>query len=85
MEDNPFAALVKNIREDNKSQIPVSLRLGTVLSAVPLELDVAGTVQDQSSLLKNDLLTHFTRGDRLLLAPIEDEQRYIIICKVVGA
>jgi hypothetical protein len=84
MEDNPFAMLAKIIRDDNMSRIPVSFRFGRVISKDPLTLDVAGTIQDKSSLLKNSAVSYFTEGDRLLLVPIEDEQRYIILCKVVG-
>ena len=83
MEDNPFTKLVEVIRGDSKSQIPVMFRFGTVLSVNPLRLEVAGTVQDESSLQKNSQLSYFTVGDRLFLVPIEDEQRYIILCKVV--
>jgi len=83
MEDNPFTMLAKIIRDDNMSRIPVSFRFGRVISKDPLMLDVAGTVQDKSSLLRNSLISYFAEGDRLLLIPIEDEQRYIILCKVV--
>lgn len=84
MEDNPFAAIVKTMREDNKAQIPVSFRLGTVISTIPVKVDIAGIVQEEKDLLKNSLINFLNTGDRLLLIPIEDEQRYIIICKVVG-
>jgi hypothetical protein len=82
MNDNPFSSVVKTIREDNKS--PESYRLGTVTSVSPLIVEVSGTSQDESDLLKNDTLTSFEIGDRLFLVPIENEQRYIIICKVVN-
>ncbi len=83
MEDNPYSALVAKLREDQQSQLPAMYRMGTVLSAAPLKIDVAGTVQTDESLLKNDALTSFEPEERILLLPIEDEQRYIILCKVV--
>ncbi len=83
MEGNPFATVVRAIRNDSKSQIPTSYRLGTVSSVLPLMVDVAGTVQDRDSLIRNSMLVSFEVGDRLLLFPIEDEQKYIIMCKVV--
>lgn len=84
MEDNPFSALVNSIRDDNKKQSASYYRLGTVISVEPFMVDVAGTSQDEGAFLKNSMLNFFEEGDRLLLMPIEDEQRYIIICKVVN-
>ena len=83
MEDNPFTQMIKNIRKDNQTQIPAAIRIGTVTSVTPFILDVAGTIQDENSVLKNSLITSFMTGDMLLLVPVEEEQRYIIICKVV--
>lgn len=83
MENNPFTSMVNAIRDDNKSQIAASYRFGTVTSIAPINVDVAGTMQDSDSLLKNDVLNDFELGDRLLLLPIEEEQIYIILCKVV--
>lgn len=83
MEDNPFSTLVNNIRDDNKAQIPASYRLGRVITSNPLTVDVAGAIQEKIELQKNSLITSFSENDQLLLLPIEDEQKYIIICKVV--
>ncbi len=85
MSDNPFTAVVNSIRHDNKSLIPANYRIGTVITNSPLTIDVAGTMQDGEDLLKNDELRSFEIGDELLLMPIEDEQKYIIICRVVNA
>ena len=83
MEDNPFSSMVKGIREEAKKQLPTFFRLGEVITAAPLTVNVAQTIQEKDSLLKSNQLTSFTAGETLLLIPIEDEQRYIIICKVV--
>lgn len=83
--DNPFLNVIKSIREDNKTQAPAYYRLGTVTSILPLKVDVAGAIQDDSSLLKNSEIAYLEIGNRLLLIPIEDEQRYVIVCKVVNA
>lgn len=85
MEENPYSLLLKNIRNDIRKRIPPAFRLGTVIETNPLRIDVAGTVQTNESLLKSEGLDIFTRGERLLLIPIEEEQRYIILCKVVNA
>lgn len=84
LQNNPFSVLVGTIRGDTKAQLPTSYRLGTVISTSPIIVDVAGNNQDKDSLLKNELITDLKTGDNLLLAPIDDEQRYIIICKVVS-
>lgn len=81
MEDNPFSTIINVIREDNRAQTPVTYRLGTVITAETVE--VAGNMQGKDALLKNSLISDFEVGDRLLMIPIEDEQRYIILCKVV--
>lgn len=77
--------MVNRIREDNKKQSPVYHRIGDVISVAPLQVNVRGAIQEGDALLKNDAIIKFEKGDRLLLMPIDDEQRYIIICKVVDA
>jgi hypothetical protein len=84
MDTNPFATMIHSIRDDNKKQIPSYYRLGTVMTVTPFCVDVGGASQDENALLKNDMLTNFEVNDRLLLIPIDDEQRYIIVCKVVA-
>ena len=83
MEDNPFTSLVRGIREEAKKQIPAFVRLGEVITPAPLKVNVAQTIQEGDALLKSSSLAEFQAGERLLLIPIENEQRYIIICKVV--
>jgi hypothetical protein len=84
MENNPFASVVKNIRNDSKAQVPALYRIGTVESVNPFIVNVVGIVHDNTSFYKNTLLVNFLIGDQLLLIPIEDEQRYIILCKAVS-
>lgn len=84
LNDNPFSSIIQNIREDGKNQIPAHYRLGTVISTIPLIIDVAGTRQDKESLLCNSNIGALEASNRVLLIPIEDEQRYILMCKVVN-
>lgn len=66
--------------------------LGRVLSPDPLRVLCGGTVQERDGLLANaDLLdeldadpAYLKEGDKLALLPIEERQRYIILCKVVA-
>jgi len=84
MEDNPYVLFIQKICEQIKKMQPVNIRMGEVTSVGPLKLVVAGTVQTSEALLKNKALATLEIGDQLLLIPIEDEQRYIIVCKVVS-
>ncbi len=84
MEDNPYSFFINNIRQDMDNRLPAAFRLGSVSVTNPLQIEIAGTVQDKSALLKNSMLGSLYPGEQVLLLPIEDEQRYIIICKVVG-
>jgi hypothetical protein len=84
MENNPFTSVIKNIREYGKTQMPAIYRLGNVISVAPLIVEVAGMSQEDDVLLKNDLILQLKIGDELLLFPIEEEQRFIILCKVVS-
>lgn len=84
MADNPFISVVSAMRDDNRAQLPAGYRFGTVTSADPFRAAVSGLEQDADVFLKNSQITGFGVGDRLLLLPIDDEQRYIILCKVVS-
>lgn len=83
MEDNPFLRILDYIRKESRAQIPAMYRLATVISSDPIRIDVAGTIQEGRDLLKNSMLGPLEQGDRIIVLPIEDEQRYIILCKVV--
>ena len=83
MEVNPYTELVKKLREDAANRTPVFLRFGKVTSTDPLKVEVSGTVQEKTNFLKDQRITSFEIDDNLLLLPIEEDQRFIIICKVV--
>jgi len=82
MEVNPYAELINKLRKDLLSIMPAIHRFGEVISINPLEIEVGGTVQEKTDLLRNYSYSPDI-GDRVLLMPIENEQRYIILCKVV--
>lgn len=83
MEVNPYTELVKKLREDAANRTPAFLRFGKVTSVNPLKVEVSGTVQEKTNLLKDQRIASFEIGDNLLLLPIEEDQRFIIICKAV--
>ena len=54
MEDNPYLKLLSLVREQAGGQIPTTFRLGTVVSASPLKIEVSNTVQTAADLLKSN-------------------------------
>ncbi len=84
MEDNPYSKFFELIKTQAVSQIPITFRFGTVVSTTPLKIEVSNTVQTAADLLKSDSIHELRRGDSVLLIPFEEDQRFIILCKVVG-
>lgn len=94
MEDNPYQKLAEILNQQpREGDISGALQLGKVLSApseespgTALKVSVAGTVQDPDDLSKNAVLSErdLAAGDRVLLLPVDQAQRYIILCKVVS-
>ena len=93
MEDNPYFKLAEMLKHQASSS-KGDLTLGKVITAPdednpdrPLIVAVGGTLQEREDLLLNTELDPlgFAAGDQLLMLPIDEAQRYIIICKVVSA
>lgn len=84
MEDNPYSKLLALVREQADGQIPTTFRFGTVVSAAPLKIEVSNTVQTKADLLKSNSIGELHSGDTVLLLPFEEDQRFLILCKVVG-
>lgn len=85
MEDNPFIKIIEQIRTDNKEHYPTTYRFGRVISINPLKVEVDSLELDKEAFMKSSQITTFELNDDVLLIPIEDEQRYIILAKVVDA
>lgn len=84
MQDNPYSKLVQALRQDKLDTLPATFREGKVISINPLRIEVAGNIQLKEDLKKNSGLSPLEVGDRCLLVPLEDEQQYLILCKVVS-
>ena len=84
MENNPFVSFVSRIRQDTQENQPILCRFGRVMHTNPLEVETEGITLSGSELVKSSHLTSFEAGDTLLLLPIENEQRHIILVKVVS-
>jgi hypothetical protein len=84
MEDNPYPKLLQIIRTQAGDQIPATFRFGTVKSVSPLKVEVSETVQTAADLLKNAAIGELHSGDSILLIPFEEDQRFIMLCKLVS-
>ena len=83
MQDNPFASMLEIVKAAVQEQIVPAFRIGEVISALPLKIDVAGTPQDRDTLQKNAKVESLSAGDQVLLACLDGDQRFIVLCKVV--
>lgn len=83
MEDNPYTKLLSLVKEQAAEQIPITFRFGNVMSVTPLKVEVSSTVQSAQDLLKGDSLGELHAGDSVLMIPLEENQRFLILCKVV--
>lgn len=63
-----------------------ALVMGQVLSAKPLRVLAEGNAQDEECLLRSDGVDPqaLKAGNRVVLWPVEDRQRYVILAKVVS-
>jgi len=84
MEGNPYVELVNTLRKDVQENYPVAYRFGTVKSINPLRIETGGTIQENFDLLRSNTVVDLNIGDSVLLLPVEDQQRFIILCKVVS-
>ena len=91
MEGNPYMELANALRGDSGGA--GGLCLGTVSSwpsreapAQPCRVVAEGTTQEREDLLAAPSLLPYglEAGDLVVLLPIEEAQRYIILCKAVS-
>lgn len=84
MEGNPYVELLSRLREDTREQIPTYYRFGRVISVNPFRVEAGGIILGSADLLKNKDIYNLETGDSVLLLPIDDQQRFIMLCKVVS-
>ena len=82
MEDNPYFKMVSLLRGDVKSLQDTCFRIGRVVNASPLQVEVMDTIQDADTLKKSAGM-EFQQEDILLLVTLDDNQTFIILSKVV--
>jgi len=84
MEDTPYSAFVKLMRNDAEERQPVTCRLGTVTEIKPLTVAVgSNTISAGSLLMDARLRGGFEGGERVALLAQPDGQSFLILCKVV--
>lgn len=72
MEGNPYVNLITTLREDAMGQIPIYYRLGKVVSTDPLRIEVGGTIQEGSDLLRNNGI--YIDDEVMKLKRVSDEE-----------
>lgn len=80
MSDDSYRGLARDLRPPAAP----TARMGKVLRVEPLRVLVGGNAQEEGALLRNASLGELKVGDGVLCWPIEEEQRYILLCRVVG-
>ena len=85
MQENPYSAIVNMIKSQARGQIPMWIRFGKIISPDPLKIEISNTVQEKRDLLLNANLGELHAGDSVLTIPINNNQQFIVICRVVGA
>lgn len=56
MEDNPFSAIVQQIKNISKEQIPTVFRMGRVVSIEPLRVETGGIVLEKNEIYLNKMI-----------------------------
>lgn len=84
MRESPYSGILNMIGDRAKGQIPVSFRPGKVTGTDPLKVMVSETEQSGSSLVKNASIGELNTGDDVMLVPLDGDQRFLVLCKVVG-
>lgn len=85
MSESPYSGFINMCREEARGQIPASFLFGKVVSANPLAVTVSKTNQSGSNLLKSASLGLLMPDDDVLLIPLENNQKFLVLCKVVEA
>jgi len=87
MEDNPYSTILNTMKSIAGEKLPVFFRFGTVISTdeEPIKRILVGEIEYRSQ--KGELMIPagmtLRYGDVLLLLPFDEEQKMVIINKVV--
>lgn len=81
MTDNPFSELINLFRKDADMRASPVWRIGTVRPDLSIEVAGLGIARERIKIADK---LELKQGDRLVMLPYDDAQRWIIICKVVA-
>lgn len=88
MQDNPFSKFIRIIREEGAKNNPIPYVRGIVIEPMPnLLIKVEEMQIDKNDILINENLIaegYLSKGDRVLIIPTLDAQRFMIVCKLVS-
>lgn len=80
---DPFSQLLGIFRADTAARQSPSVWLGQVKSKQPLEVETGGLTLPAAELRLAAGLGELEPGDQVVLLPLEEQQRFILLCKVV--
>lgn len=72
------------MKEEGRKNVSSSICLGRVVTQNPVTVKVGDLILGVSDLLIADIVNNLRSGDNLIMAPIANKQKYIILCKVVS-
>jgi hypothetical protein len=82
---NPYSELLNLMREQGAKYNPPTIQLGRVISATPLKIIIGDLQLDKSDIYINDSIkSSLIIGDLVAVLPMEDRQKFIVLCKVVS-
>ncbi len=84
MPESPYSGFINMWREEARGQIPASFLFGEVKTVNPLVITVSKTDQSGNNLIRNAAIGELKAGDSVLIIPLENNQRFLVLCRVVG-
>ena len=82
MEGNPYIEMIKILEEEGQRNQTEWYRIGKVTSVFPLKIAVGNIEYQEEELIHTGFSPE--KGQDILLIPYDDDQRMIVLCKVVG-
>ncbi|RXI57234.1 hypothetical protein DP122_00180 [Clostridium tetani] len=83
MGNNPYAELIRIMQKEGAENNPPLVGVGVVLSSNPLKIKVSDLILYRENMLVNVDIKELNINDLVATIPIEKNQTYIVLAKVV--
>ena len=80
--NNPYNQILNILKQNNTSSSAVVI--GVVKTTSPLSISIGELFLDREDLMVNESITTFNKGELLAMTPTSNNQKYIVLCKVVN-